>query len=189
MKLGYINSRRPSKPNLPSVPKPSKLFAPTRLRQTFVFFNYSQSISCGPHHWALLSIGLSTNGPQQQSTSSLSCCVGHVLEFVHHQLVMYWELCIEMRDCRYNRSPIGYQGKGSTVCWYQIRGFLLLVIACFGKSGFSGVVALNSPSGFLSRQFSLFRNKSPISNLFFAAFNLVGDLSVLPRLLHVIEFN
>ena len=29
-----------------------------------IFFNYSQSISCGPHHWAFLSIGLSTSGPQ-----------------------------------------------------------------------------------------------------------------------------
>ena len=32
-----MKSRRPSKPNLPSVPKPSKLLAPTRLRRTFVF--------------------------------------------------------------------------------------------------------------------------------------------------------
>ena len=37
MKVGYMNSRKPSKPNLPSVPKPSKLLAPTRLHQTFVF--------------------------------------------------------------------------------------------------------------------------------------------------------
>ena len=37
MKLGYMNSRRPSKRNLPSVPKPSKLLAPTRLHRTFVF--------------------------------------------------------------------------------------------------------------------------------------------------------
>ena len=37
MKLGYMNSRRPSKPNLPSVPKPSKLLAPMSLCRTFVF--------------------------------------------------------------------------------------------------------------------------------------------------------
>ena len=43
MKLGYMNSRRPSKPNLPSVPKPSKFFALTRLRRTFVFFSLPDS--------------------------------------------------------------------------------------------------------------------------------------------------
>ena len=32
--LGYMNSNRPSKPNLPNAPKPSKLLAPTRLQQT-----------------------------------------------------------------------------------------------------------------------------------------------------------
>ena len=32
--LGYTNSNRPSKPNLPNAPKPSKLLAPTRLCQT-----------------------------------------------------------------------------------------------------------------------------------------------------------
>ena len=30
-------------------------------------------------------------------------------------LVTYWDSCIERRDCRYNISPIGYWGKGSTV--------------------------------------------------------------------------
>ena len=34
-----MNSRRPSKPNLPNVPKPSKLLAPTRLRRTYFFLN------------------------------------------------------------------------------------------------------------------------------------------------------
>ena len=37
MKLGYMNIKKPFKPNLPSVPKPSKLLAPTRLHRTFVF--------------------------------------------------------------------------------------------------------------------------------------------------------
>ena len=68
-------------------------------------------------------------------------------------------------------------------------GFLLLVTAYFDNSGFSGVVTLNSPSGVLSRWFSLFINKLPVSNLFSVAFNLVGDLFVLPHLLHVIESN
>ena len=43
MKLGYMNSRRSSKPNLPNVPKPSKLLAPMRLRRTFVFSNLPDS--------------------------------------------------------------------------------------------------------------------------------------------------
>ena len=51
------------------------------------------------------------------------------------------------------------------------------------------MVTLNSPGEVLLRWFSLFVNKSPMSNLFFTAFNLVGDLFVLPHLLHVIESN
>ena len=71
----------------------------------------------------------------------------------------------------------------------MVLGFLLLVIACFDNSGFLGVVTLNSPGGVLPRWFSQFVNKSIVSNLFSVAFNLVGDLFVLPCLLHVIEFN
>ena len=37
--------------------------------------------------------------------------------------------------------------------------------------------------------FLQFINKSHVSNLFSVAFNLVGDLFVLPHLLHVIESN
>jgi len=33
-KLGYMNSNRPSKPNLPDAPKPSKFLTPTRLNLT-----------------------------------------------------------------------------------------------------------------------------------------------------------
>ena len=51
------------------------------------------------------------------------------------------------------------------------------------------MMTLNLPGGVLPQWFSPFVNKSPMSNLFFAAFNLVGDLFVLPRLLHVIESN
>ena len=48
------------------------------------------------------------------------------------------------------------------------------------------MVTLNSSSGVLPQWFSSIVNKSPVSTLFFATFNLVGDLFVLPRLLHVI---
>ena len=49
------------------------------------------------------------------------------------------------------------------------------------------MVTLNSPVEILSQWFSPFINKSPMSNLFFAAFNLVNDLFVLLCLLHIIE--
>ena len=42
-------------------------------------------------------------------------------------------------------------------------------------------MANDSLSGVLPQWFSLFVNKSPMSNLFSAAFNLVSDLFVLPR--------
>ena len=51
------------------------------------------------------------------------------------------------------------------------------------------MVTLNSPGGVLPRWFSLFVNKSPVLNLFSVAFNLIGDLFVIPRLLHEIESN
>ena len=51
------------------------------------------------------------------------------------------------------------------------------------------MVTLNSPDGVLPRWFFPFVKKSPMSNLFFTTFNLVGDLFMLPRLLHVIESN
>ena len=67
--------------------------------------------------------------------------------------------------------------------------FLLLVTACFDNSEFLRVVTLNSLGGVLPWWFSPFVNKSYVSNLFSAAFNLVGDLFMLPCLLHVIESN
>ena len=67
-----------------------------------------------------------------------------------------------MRDCCYITSPIRYWGKGSTVGWYQVLGFLLLITACFDNSGFSGVVTLNSSGEVLSQWFSPFINKSLI---------------------------
>ena len=47
------------------------------------------------------------------------------------------------------------------------------------------MVTLNSTGGVLPRWFSPFVNNSLVSNLFSVAFNLVGDLFVLPHLLHV----
>ena len=44
--------------------------------------------------------------------------VSHILGSIHHWLVMYWDSCIERKDCHYNTSPIGYWGKGSNVGWY-----------------------------------------------------------------------
>ena len=38
--LGYMNSNRPSKPNLPDAPKPSKFLAPTGLRLTLSSLAY-----------------------------------------------------------------------------------------------------------------------------------------------------
>ena len=116
-----------------------------------------------------------------QPTSSSSWRVSHVLGFVHHLLATYWDLCIERRDCLYITSPIGYWDKVLTVGWYQILRFLLLATTCFDNSEFSGVMTLNSPSGVLPRWFSPFLNKSPVSNLFSVAFNLVGGLFMLPR--------
>ena len=86
-------------------------------------------------------------------------------------LVTYWEPCIERRDCHYITSPIGYWGKGSTIGWYQVLGFLLLVTAYFDNNGFSGVVTLNSPGRVLPRWFSPFVNKSPMSNLISTTFS------------------
>ena len=51
------------------------------------------------------------------------------------------------------------------------------------------MMIVNSLGGVLPRWFSQFINKSLVSNLFSAAFNLVGDLFVLPYLLHIIESN
>ena len=51
------------------------------------------------------------------------------------------------------------------------------------------MVTLNSSGRVLPRWISPFVNKSPVSNLFLVAFNLVGELFVLPRLLHIIESN
>ena len=55
MQLGYMNSNRPFKPNLPDVPKLSKLLTPMRLRRTFFFSNLPDSaiIHSIRHPWHL----------------------------------------------------------------------------------------------------------------------------------------
>ena len=66
MKLGYMNNRRPSKPNLLSAPKPSKLLAPTRLRRTLSSLAYripQQPIASTKMNWSLLNCFLSTKIP------------------------------------------------------------------------------------------------------------------------------
>ena len=95
-------------------------------------------------------------------------------------LVTYLEMCIERRDCHYIASLIVYRGKGSTVGWYRVLRFLLLVTTCFDNSKFFGAVTLKSLDGVLPRWFSPFVNRSPMSNLFSVAFSIIGDLFVLP---------
>ena len=66
IKLGYMNSRRPSKPNLPSAPKPSKLLAPTGLRRTLSSLTYQisqQPIASTKMNWSLSNCFPSTKMP------------------------------------------------------------------------------------------------------------------------------
>ena len=90
-------------------------------------------------------------------TSSSSWCVSHVLESMHHWLVTYWDSCFERRDYRYITSPIWFWSNDSTIGWYQVLGFFLLVTACFDNNGFSVVVTLKSPGaeGFASVAFPI----------------------------------
>ena len=63
MKLEYINSGRPSKPNLPSAPKPSKLLTPTGLCRTLSSLAYwilQQPIASTKMNWFLLNCFPST---------------------------------------------------------------------------------------------------------------------------------
>ena len=81
----------------------------------------------------------------------------------------------------------GVLGKGDIVTTEQVQGtgIPLLVTACCYNSGFSRVVTSNSPGGVLSWKFSPFVNKSLCQLYFLLHINLVGDLFVLPRVLHV----
>ena len=89
-----------------------------------------------------------------------------------------------MRDYHYRTSSIKYWGKGSTVGWYKVLRSLLVTV-CFDNSGFSRVVTLKSSGGFLPCRFSLFVNKSPCQFIFCCIFSLIGDLFVLPCIMHV----
>ena len=51
---------------------------------------------------------------------------------------MYWEPCIERRDCHYRTSPIGYWDKGSTVGWYKVLGFLYNIKSIIGTNQYRG---------------------------------------------------
>ena len=61
-----MNSRRPSKPNLPSAPKPSKLLAPTVLCRTLSFLAYripQSPIASTKMNWSILNCIPSTKIP------------------------------------------------------------------------------------------------------------------------------
>ena len=47
------------------------------------------------------------------------------------------------------------------------------------------MITLNSPGEDFALEVFLIRKQITVSNLFSVAFNLVGDLLVLPRVLHV----
>ena len=91
-------------------------------------------------------------------------------------LVTYWELCIKKRDCHYKISPIVYWGKG-------------LIVACCDNSGFSGMVTLKSPGGVFALEIFPIRKQITVSMLFSTDINLVGDLFVIPHVLHVNRIN
>ena len=61
----------------------------------------------------------------------------------------------------------------------------LLVIACCDNSGFLGVMNLKSSDGVFALEVFPTWKQIIVSTLFSAAFNLVGDLFVLLRVLHV----
>ena len=80
MKLGYMNSKRPSKPNLPSVPKPFKLLSPMRLCRTFFFSDLPDPAICpiasNKPHRLLLAIPQSFSSSKTLSTLWIGvCCV------------------------------------------------------------------------------------------------------------------
>ena len=66
MQLGYMNNNRPSKPNLPDVPKPSKLLASTRLRRTFFFSSLPDSTTKPQHPPSLASSNASQSSKNTQ---------------------------------------------------------------------------------------------------------------------------
>ena len=66
MKLGYVNSRRPFKPNISNAPKPSKFLASTGLRRTLSSLTYripQLPIASTKMYWFLLNCFSSTKIP------------------------------------------------------------------------------------------------------------------------------
>ena len=102
-----------------------------------------------------------------------------------NQLVPYWELCIEMRDCHYKTSPIGYSGKGSTVGWYKVLWFFYLELLVLIIVDSWEWWPYNHPVGFLSCRFSPFVYKSLCQFNFRCIFSLIDDLFMLLCTLHV----
>ena len=70
MQLGYMDSNRPSKPNLLSAPKPSKLLAPTRLRRTFFFSSFLDSTTRPQHQTMQIGSFLTTSQNTKQPSHS-----------------------------------------------------------------------------------------------------------------------
>ena len=64
---------------------------------------------------------------------------------LHNWLVTYLGAMHQKGNCHYKISPIGYWGKGSTVGWYKVLGFL--ITTCCDNSGILGVVTLKSHGG------------------------------------------
>ena len=60
----------------------------------------------------------------------------------------------------------------------------LLLTACCDNSGFLGVVILKLPGGVFALKVFPIRKQITMSTLFLLHINLVGDLFVLPRILH-----
>ena len=69
--------------------------------------------------------------------------------------------------------------------WEPCTEIPLLVTACCDNSGFSGVVTLNSFDGVFALELFPIHKQITISTLFSTAFNLVGDLFMLPCVLYV----
>ena len=90
----------------------------------YAFRFYNQAKSLTPSLKILLVFLLQINYINQRVAVELvtywDLCkvVSYILGFMHNWLVTYCDSCIEQKDCRYNTSPIGYWGKGSTVGWY-----------------------------------------------------------------------
>ena len=135
----------------------------TSLRQGFCDQGVSWSSSL--MNWRTLQPTSSSNCWCQSHTWICALLISHVLELVH------WT----------GRLPLQYKsnwilGQGFN-CKLVFRDrpkglvrFLILKLLVIDNSEFLGVVILKSPNGVLSRWFSPFVNKLPVSNLFSITF-------------------